>query len=31
MVNSPNPHGYGKDMRFKYRFGFFGEVKTRYD
>lgn len=31
MVNSPNPHGYGKEKRFKYRFGFFGffsEVST---
>lgn len=31
MVNSPNPHEYGKDQRFKYRFGVFAEVScTRW-
>lgn len=30
MVNSPNPHEYGKDQRFKYRFGVFDEVSRTY-
>lgn len=28
MVNSPNPHNYGKEWRYKYRFGIFKQVST---
>lgn len=28
IINSKNPHNYGKDLRYKYRFGVFDEVST---
>lgn len=27
MVNSSNPHNYGKDLRYKYRFAVLNEVR----
>ncbi len=28
MVNSSNPHNYGKDLRYRYRFGVINEVRA---